>query len=1512
MPSDDTPSLDQMRLALLNQIPGQTIRTTPSEWDTADPGSVAGMNQPATQQRPLDAVKATFQDLANPFRIVQSMKDAATTLAIKPFVPPAAIISSAVQGLSAAPGIAYRQYLGDPQSMQEAAAIQGSLPTADQLNRQYSQALTPKTAAGQTFEEELGKGFDTAKVPHMWPISPRGGMVGNITGLEERRPMLSPNDVRVMGAQVAETGRNIAAIPADIRNAQQGITRLTPSGRAPIGETIFNAAEKGAAPFEGMLTPESDMSGMFPFQAGVIRPFGSTVSQPNVPPSARKDSAYLKFKGNEIDRAITTNLPEKGAPLTPHVALGQYDFAINANESPDLHKAYNKYINDTLKDLYPSLKHIERFEALRVLYPNQEDRAQVMLGMINGFLETPQAKELALRELGHEVPASDQLQQRHDAAVNWLTTRLNDYVSKYIGTAQDPGLSLAAKGMTVLTPNELRQSAEDSTYGVQNRRQTAGYPVEGAFAKPLEDKNAEIDKQTAVVNDLASRKAQEASNARDLGIQNAEHPPWVAASNLTAKAQNQLNKLNTQKGLLEQATNYESLADMAIRGGGVGTEVPPAQRQFWPGSQPVREYIADAAHLDSLGIPEIARKFYDDVMSGKLPVDSIQGLTAPKYIEKLGKAQLATTTNKARLAEEYRQDVTREALATIPPDAPVFGNTKVVELTVATPKADALKEASLATAVLDVCIGEGGRASDGKKHFLTGKDQTYESVLLPNGQPNPKASNRESPYINSVYDNGHTHSVFRDAETGFPVAVLQFQPSGADRNQGAPMYNIGFTSGWHNKNIDAKYVDDVRDYLNSRADNIKSISDHTEQHAGITDLNDRRSKHDLSSALGNDSRYLDKYDLSGLPRFVLPKDVKTYIEQIDAANPVAVSQAVALTDQRPSDSLPAYVASTMASAFDNVLENQRIAHDEAGEENSIGVSESYFTNLRDSLNELLRAHTPVGALTILIQNLDIEEHRLANSNRLSNNLIADGVIDLGHAVNSLLQDAIPRYMATRMSGAVAPAVATQPAVSQAVALADLPAYITSAMSAVFDELLEGQRAVHDDRGESNRIGVSESYFNDARNLFDAALREEGPRVALEILISNLNRDGNQLANSNRASDNIIAGGIMDLLHAANLLLQDAIPRNEPAVATQPAVAEQLDPATDGEIGSAHDAIGGAFVFPEASLAVQAALRRIGDTVADTAIPGSETVAQYLDNVDGSLLRQILNIADIVDRGDFAPGLLGFTFQSDVAMYQQGLDVARTMVQRLQTQLEEGDWVPEPGLLPELAAPMPEPRAVEPAAEIRMPALSHEDEDVANGILDILENPDYGFLPHDASATEYTLLANSFENDPADILGMGYPPYEEALENAAVVRYIAQFLRRRARAPEPRAVDQAIEPAVDLSDEDEGVAMSILDAFHHGEIELGLLSDNPTSTEFRSLAARFRQNPEDVLGTYAEMLEDAQDRAAVVRYVADFFRQRARDTGLPRGRAPRGYQKGGIVQQDPTTDQMRYELMMRRH
>jgi hypothetical protein len=491
-----------------------------------------------------------------------------------------------------------------------------------------------------------------------------------------------------------------------------------------------------------------------------------------------------------------------------------------------------------------------------------------------------------------------------------------------------------------------------------------------------------------------------------------------------AKAQNQLNKLNTQKGLLEQATNYESLADMAIRGGLSGLpDVPPAQRQFWPGSQPAREYIASTEQLNSLGIPEIARKFYDDVMSGKLPVDSIQGLTAPKYIEKLGRAQLAITTNKARLVEEYKQDVTRQALATIPADAPMFGNTKVVELTVATPKADALREASLATAVLDVCIGEGGRAADSKKHFLTGKAQTYESALLPNGQPNPKASNRESPYINDVYDNGHTHSVFRDAETGFPVAVFQFKPTNADRT----MYNIGFASGWHNRNIDAKYVDDVRDYLNSRADNIKSISDDTEQNASITDLSDVNSKRVLSSLLGNDSRYLDKYDLSGLPRFVLPKDVKTYIEQIDAANP-AVSQAVALTNQRPSDSLPAYVTSTMASAFDNVLEEQRTVHDEAGESNSIGVSESYFTNLRDSLNELLRAHTPVGALTILIQNLDIEEHRLANSNRLSNNLIADGIVDLGHAANWLLQDGIPRYMAPRN----APAVATQPAVAVAV------------------------------------------------------------------------------------------------------------------------------------------------------------------------------------------------------------------------------------------------------------------------------------------------------------------------------------------------------------------------------------------------------------------------------------------------------------------------------------------------
>jgi hypothetical protein len=228
------PDLDQMRLALTkrpdlaSQIPGSSVQAPKAE-------------------RPLDRAELNFKNVAaslNPLMAMKTMQDVVKTAVINPLLMPASIAVEAAQGTPA------RQITGS----------------------RFYQA--PTTPLGQVFESDLGKVAEAAKVPHMFPTAPRpAGM----------RPVVTPNDVRVMGAEATRMGRQVRDIPSDFANAQSGFTRTDPVTNQPtygaklqgLAESVGDLAQSIIKHINPSAKIISDEIRLRPEKSEVFRLFGS-------------------------------------------------------------------------------------------------------------------------------------------------------------------------------------------------------------------------------------------------------------------------------------------------------------------------------------------------------------------------------------------------------------------------------------------------------------------------------------------------------------------------------------------------------------------------------------------------------------------------------------------------------------------------------------------------------------------------------------------------------------------------------------------------------------------------------------------------------------------------------------------------------------------------------------------------------------------------------------------------------------------------------------------------------------------------------------------------------------------------------------------------------------------------------------------------------------------------------------------------------------------------------------
>lgn len=939
------PDLDQMRLALTkqpslaSQIPGSNVKAP-------------------KPNRPLDQAELNIKSVAaslNPLMMMKTMQDAVKTAVINPLLMPASIAVEAAQGTPA------REITG---------------------SRFYQEPTTP---VGQAFERDLGKVMEAAKVPHMFPTAPRpAGM----------RPALTPNDVRVMGAEATRVARGIKDIPSDFANAQSGFTRMDPVTQQPtygatlqgvaegIGDLAQSRRDAGMSLVPGIpdvLTPETSMYAVRPKGTRLVTPT-RTSADPNFTYQRDPAGSVLKREfarpyATDIDPVELQGIAESTQAKMPNAQATE--------------QAFTNYSNQRMEEMFPDAPDsFQAQEAFRAKYSTPESQAQLQLQLLDDFLQTPEGQATGMAR-----PA--ELEQRHLAAMKWLTGPFSNYIERNLGTEGDPLVKLASQGFTMRPADELRAEQVNRIGIAMGQREKGGYPQEGSFEKLIESKQSELESARTELRELETRRTELATAARAQGLEDpARLPAYAELTNpIRAKAAAR-DKLQRELDNLYTGAAYEDISDAAVRinpAEKVRESMDYPQKQFYPTLMQTpadtKVYAASATSMGDTGIQDIAKTFYDDVMSGKIPLDKVEKTTVENFVRRKSEERVKTEADKKAKEAQYiatAEDNLRAVLQFEVPNDMTFGNAGVILLDQNTPESIAVARVSEDTAILDHCVGEGGSASSDAINPFTGKRKRYEPIIdIVTGQRNPNSSRTGTSYTRGLA-NGNQLASIRSLETGRPVATLQFDTSHLGAN-GQQMYRIGYASGYSNGDIDPAYSASIRDYLNSRADNIASSGENLADHAGVYDTKSpddmRRLARKSGLITGNINDALDN-----LPRFVLADDVVKAAQEL--ATPAPARGAVATPEPAVMTAAEAgAMTGDLTIAMSNAVDTLRADYGDR----AANVLDSVIRDrMREFLDGIRNEQLPL-ALGLLQRALRQDEMLFVASNSNLNQQVGDGL-----------------------------------------------------------------------------------------------------------------------------------------------------------------------------------------------------------------------------------------------------------------------------------------------------------------------------------------------------------------------------------------------------------------------------------------------------------------------------------------------------------------------------------------
>jgi hypothetical protein len=153
----------------------------------------------------------------------------------------------------------------------------------------------------------------------------------------------------------------------------------------------------------------------------------------------------------------------------------------------------------------------------------------------------------------------------------------------------------------------------------------------------------------------------------------------------------------------------------------------------------------------------------------------------------------------------------------------------------------------------------------------------------------------------------------RDLETGYPYATIEFKNNGRS-NATNPKFDLGYVSGYKNREIDPKFRKDIQEYLNSRADEIESPNSNLSENAGIFDRTRPAIVERLLERAGVPAieRRQVAAGLADMPRFVTVEDV----------------QALRNGTYRPAESADIAPSPTAAPATQSFIDQHRALRQE--------------------------------------------------------------------------------------------------------------------------------------------------------------------------------------------------------------------------------------------------------------------------------------------------------------------------------------------------------------------------------------------------------------------------------------------------------------------------------------------------------------------------------------------------------------------------------------------------------
>ena len=992
--------LDKMRLALAKQ---NKPAPTPPSAASQIPGYGKPVPPAQVKPDPLGAAAGNFTELAtkfNPLMMMKSMQESVRTL--NPAIPVAGAWADVAQNIQTAGAEAIYDILGNPQGI--AKMQQNYVPVT--TGRFYQ---APTTPVGKEFETDVIKAMDASKMPAMWPMALN----------QPIRPPITPNDVRVMGAEATRIGRQVKDIPTDFYNAQSGLQKLDPITGQPTVGSRFGQAERNVTQagmqFEKSLDPIvqdimakggtsadilATMSGQ-PLYA--MRPAGSRVTSATLPATAKADAATYAPAQEIINNVI-------GEPtITPVQALDEIQNNIlRKPEAASARRAFESFLKAKANEMYPDApSEGAALAAYKAKFSDREASAAHSLEMYDEFLNTPNGIQY---RAALNLPSAEELPARHEAAANWLNSQFTNYILEKVGTPNEPGAKLASQGLTFYPPADVFALANATGSSIEAKRTAAGMPAKTPTDEAVIAADQQLLELVQQAADAATRKRDQETIAKQLGygavdpntgvvpegMNLGRYEPFAQASRESDKANAAYRKQQKAIDNLRLGTAYEYAIDTAISADtakGLKEDLQYGERQFYPSLMRTpdeeRVYTASVGRLKDLGFGDLANSFYNDVMSGKIPLNKVPKMTVEKYIRDTAEGRIAEEKLAQAKEKQFKTDAdnqfARSASLYIPNDK-VFGNVGALEITNRFTPEQVAQLVSEDTLALDVCIGEGGNVRDKPNpwHPGTGNRQYIPIYNIVTGQRDPDATSPRGTYINAV-ENGSQMVSFRDVVTGEPVAIFDFNPSSSGK------YDINFASGRKNGEVKPEYVQGIKSYLNSREDTIRGVSDKMNENLGIYDSK-RMSNSALASVVNTPVTTFKKYDLSGLPRFVTSSDIRSYVEELKANAPQ--ESAPAVLSQRPSESLSASTAGAVASAIDNILDSQRRAFDEAGESNQFVQAEAFFSGIRDYFDAYQNSQGPVRALELTNQRLYDLESEYANSPRIIANIIAEGMIDL--------------------------------------------------------------------------------------------------------------------------------------------------------------------------------------------------------------------------------------------------------------------------------------------------------------------------------------------------------------------------------------------------------------------------------------------------------------------------------------------------------------------------------------